>query len=73
MQIDADRLEYRRGVRNDDLFAADAVEVSIDLPRNGELVTVEDLDDDGLADLILRYNESDGDGPSRTVRLLITE
>lgn len=73
MQTEADRFEYRRGVRGDDLFADDAIEMSIDLPRNGELVAVENLDDDDLADLILRYNESDGDGPSRTVRLLLSE
>lgn len=72
MQTEADRVEYRRGVRSDDLFADDAIEIAIDLPRNGELVTVDNLDDDDLADLILRYNESDGDGPSRTVRLLLT-
>lgn len=73
MQTDPDQLELRRGVRNDGLFDADAVEMDIALPRNGELVTVENLDDDGRADLVLRYNESDGDGPSRTVRLLLSE
>jgi hypothetical protein len=72
MQTDAERLEYRRGVRDDALFDEDATELSIALPRNGELVAVEDLDDNGLADLILRYNESDGDGPSKTLRLLVT-
>ena len=73
MQVDADRLEYRRGVPGKGLFADDAIAMSIDLPRNGELVAVENLDDDDLADLILRYNESDGDGPARTVRLLLSE
>ena len=72
MQTDSDRLEYRRGVRNEELFDDDAIEMTIALPRNGELVKVENLDDDGLADLILRYNESDGDGPSKTIRLLLT-
>ena len=72
MQTDADRLDYRRGVRNNDLFTDDAIEMSIDLPRNGELVAVEDIDGDDRADLILRYNESDGDGPARTVRILLS-
>ncbi|MDJ0812420.1 MAG: VCBS repeat-containing protein [Woeseiaceae bacterium] len=72
MQTDPDRLEYRRGVRNDELFDDDGIEMTIALPRNGELVSVENLDDDGLADLVLRYNESDGDGPSKTIRLLLT-
>ncbi len=73
MQTDSDQLEFRRGLRNDELFDDDGVEMNIALPRNGELVTVENLDDDGRADLVLRYNESDGDGPSRTVRLLLSE
>lgn len=72
MQTDADRLEYHPGIRSGELFADDAARLTVALPRNGELVAVEDLDDDGLADLVLRYNESDGDGPSRTVRLLLT-
>ncbi len=71
MQIDGDELEYRPGIREDELFVDDGFEMIIALPRNGELVTVENLDDDGRADLVVRYNESDGDGPSRTVRLLL--
>jgi hypothetical protein len=73
MQTGTDQLEYRPGVRDYELFDEDGIELSIDLPRNGELVTVENLDDDGRSDLVLRYNESDGDGPSRTVRLLLSE
>lgn len=72
MQTDVDQLEYRRGVRNDELFEEDGIEMSINLPRNGELVTIENLDDDGRSDLVLRYNEADGDGPSKTVRLLLS-
>ena len=72
MQTDSEQLEFRRGVPSDELFADDATDISLALPRNGELVTVEHLDDDGRADLVLRYNESDGDGPSQTVRLLLT-
>lgn len=73
MQTDSEQLEFRRGVRSDELFADDAIDINLALPRNGELVTVETLDDDDRADLVLRYNESDGDGPSKTVRLLLSE
>ena len=47
--------------------------MSVALPRNGDLATTDDINDDGRADLIIRYNAADGDGPSRTVRLLIAK
>ncbi len=70
MQTDANQLEFLRGVRSDDLFEDNAEEISIVLPRNGELVTTEDINDDGRSDLIIRFNESDDQGLSQTVRLL---
>jgi hypothetical protein len=71
MQTDTDQLSFQLGERSDELFAEDAIERSVALPRNGDLVSVEDLDDDGRADLVIRYNESDEAGYSKTVRLLI--
>ena len=71
MQNDTDQLSFQFGVRSEDLFAEDAVERIVPLPRNGELVATEDLDEDGRADLVIRYNESDETGYSKTIRLLI--
>jgi hypothetical protein len=72
MQNESDQLSFQFGVRSEDLFAEDAVERTVPLPRNGELVSTEDLDEDGRDDLVIRYNESDETGYSKTIRLLIT-
>jgi len=71
MQTDTDQLSFQSGVRGDGLFSEQALQRTVALPRNGDLVTTDDINDDGRADLIIRYNAADGDGPSRTVRLLI--
>jgi len=73
MQTDADSLNFQFGEPGGALFADDEISRDVALPRNGDLVSIEDLNNDGRADLVIRYNESDGDGPSRTVRLLLVE
>lgn len=72
MQADQNELSFQFGVRTNKLFEKETVERAVRLPRNGELVSVEDLNDDGRADLVIRYNESDGDARSRAVRLLLS-
>jgi len=72
MQTDTNLLSFQSGVHDDKLFSEHAVERTVALPRNGDLATTDDINDDGRADLIIRYNAADGDGPSRTVRLLIS-
>jgi len=71
MQTKPDRLSFFHGIPTAGLFADDAVEMSIELPRNGDLVATEDINDDGRADLIIRYNAADADGWTNTVRLLL--
>lgn len=71
IQTDTNRLSFQNGVRGDELFSEQAIEMPVALPRNGDLATTDDINDDGRADLVIRYNAADGDGPSRTVRLLI--
>jgi hypothetical protein len=71
MQTDTNQLSFQNGVRSNELFSEQALERTVVLPRNGDLATADDINDDGRADLIIRYNAADGDGPSRTVRLLI--
>jgi len=71
MQTDTNLLSFQNGVRDDELFSEQGIEMSVTLPRNGDLATTDDINDDGRSDLVIRYNAADGDGPSRTVRLLI--
>jgi len=72
MQTRPDRLSFFDGVRDTSLFADDAIDMEVDLPRNGDLVATEDIDDDGRADLVIRYNSADDTGAAQTVRLLIS-
>jgi hypothetical protein len=72
MQTEPNELSFQLGVRNDELFAEDAIRLNVALPRNGELVSTEDINGDGRSDLVIRYNESDGNERSRTVRLLLS-
>jgi len=72
LQTDPEELSIHFGIRKRKLFAEDPVEREVKLPRNGDLVAAEDLNDDGRADLVIRYDESDGQAQMHTVRLLIT-
>lgn len=71
IQTDSDRLSFYHGVSTGRLFDKDAEQLDVDLPRNGALVVAEDIDDNGRADLIIRYNLSDGAESASTVRLLL--
>ena len=71
MQTRPDRLTLSRGVASADLFSDESTRFEVDLPRNGDLVESEDVDADGFADLILRYNIADGDQAAHIVRVLI--
>jgi len=71
MQTKPDRLSFYYGVPTASLFAKNAVEMSVLLPRNGDLVATEDINDDGRADLIIRYNAADAEGLTSTIRLML--
>ena len=71
IQTNRDRLSVFHGVATERLFRKDAAELDVVLPRNGELVAAQDIDDDGRSDLVIRYNVSDGAETARIVRLLI--
>jgi len=73
MQTKTDRLSFFHGVPTEELFAEDAIEVDIDLPRNGDLVTTDDVDEDGRADLIIRFGAADGDKSSHAVHLMLSD
>ncbi len=72
VQTDRSRLSYYRGEPSDTLFAQKPSAFEAVLPRNGELVDTEDINGDGRADILLRYDESDADGLAKTVRLLLS-
>jgi hypothetical protein len=72
VQSAPDHLGFYDGEPTDQLFAKKPASYEIDLPRNGELVSAQDINDDGRADLLLRYNESDADGMVNKVRVLLS-
>jgi hypothetical protein len=72
MQTRPDRLTLSRGVSGADLFTDDSRRFEVDLPRNGELVESMDVNDDGVADLVMRYTAADGEQASHIVRVLIS-
>ena len=70
-QTRADQLSLSHGAANENLFADESIRIEVDLPRNGDLVASEDVDDDGRADLVMRYTAADGEQAAHIVRLLI--
>lgn len=72
VQTDSSQLSYYRGEPTNTLFAKKPSAFEVVLPRNGELVDTEDINGDGRADMLLRYDESDADGLEKTVRLLLS-
>jgi hypothetical protein len=60
-----------RGVAGDTLFTDESTNIEVDLPRNGDLVASEDVNNDGRADLVMRYTAADGERAAHLVRLLI--
>lgn len=72
LQTGTDELSIFAGESTQELFARKPHIVNVVLPRNGQLVRAEDINDDGRADLVLRYSEADGEGMERRVRLLVS-
>jgi hypothetical protein len=71
MQTRPDQLSLSYGVADDNLFTDESSRIDVDLPRNGDLVASEDIDDDGRSDLVMRYTSADGEQAAHIVRLLI--
>tara|TARA_Y100000310_G_scaffold332367_1_gene407799 strand:+ start:4288 stop:5739 length:1452 start_codon:yes stop_codon:yes gene_type:complete len=49
------------GDLSDDLFARQSTEFPIAMPNNSELISVADLNSDGKMDIIIRYEDRDGE------------
>jgi hypothetical protein len=73
MQTQPTRLSFFAGRPTAELFADDAMDLTVELPRNGDLVDVKDINGDDRSDLVIRYNATDGAEAAHTVRLLITK
>jgi hypothetical protein len=73
MQTRLTRLSFFAGRKTAELFAVDATELEVELPRNGDLVDIADINGDDRSDLVIRYNATDGVRAAHTVRLLITK
>jgi hypothetical protein len=72
LQTKPERLSFHYGISGPTLFTKKSADKQVVLPRNGELVAAKDINNDGKADLIMRYNESDADGLVDTIRLLLS-
>jgi hypothetical protein len=73
MQTRPTRLSLFGGRPTAQLFAGDATELDVQLPRNGELVSIADINGDDRSDIVIRYNAADGRAAAQTVRLLISK
>ena len=71
IQTNRSRLSFFLGTPSERLFESNSVDLELVLPRNGELVAAQDIDDDGRSDLVIRYNVADAADQARNVRLLI--
>lgn len=72
VQEKPDVLAVHPGVGTPALFGKSTQELRLPLPRNGQMVEARDLDDDGRADLLVRYGPADGTGAHRQLRILLS-
>ncbi len=73
MQTRPTRLSFFAGRPTAKLFAANATDLEVELPRNGDLVDIAEINGDNRSDLVIRYNATDGVDAAHMVRLLITK
>ena len=66
------KLYWRKGEGNQRTFARRAKKFKIDLPKNGKFVKSRDFNQDGKADLVVRYDRLDGQELSRQLKILLT-
>ncbi len=71
LQSDVDELGFYRGLNSDELFAKKSAQVTVKLPRNGELVDSIDVNGDDRIDLVMRYSVADSEELSESIRMLI--
>lgn len=72
VQEEPDELTLYPGVGEPALFGKSARTLTLPLPINGQMVEARDLDDDGRADLIIRYGPADGTEFFGELRVLLS-
>ena len=65
------RLELHVGVNSDKLFVRKSTKIKVPLPKDGRMVAVKDLNGDGKADLVIRYDRLDGKERSKQLRVML--
>lgn len=61
------------GVKSKKLFARKAKKFKMRLPRNGQLIAANDLNNDGHTDLIIRYDKLDGEALNSEMKILLAK
>jgi len=72
VQENPDELTLYPGGADEALFGDKPRGLALPLPSNGQMVEARDLDDDGRADLLVRYGPADGAERSRELRILLS-
>lgn len=65
------KLKVYMASNNKRRFARRALKYRTQLPQNGSAITVDDLNNDGKDDLVMKYGRLDDAGLARSIRLLI--
>ncbi|MGB5622193.1 MAG: VCBS repeat-containing protein [Gammaproteobacteria bacterium] len=73
VQEEPDELTLYPGLTDQAMFGKNGQTLSLPLPRNGQMVEARDLDDDGRADLLVRYGPADGVERASELRVLLSE
>jgi hypothetical protein len=67
------RIYLYPGTKNNKLFVRKPQKFKIKLPRNGQFIAANDLNNDGRTDLIIRYDKLDGEALHNEVRILLAK
>lgn len=66
-----DRITVFRGQKTNPIFGSTLGELEIKLPSDGSMVSAEDLNGDGLSDIVIRFHPAGSDGEEKRRRLTI--
>ncbi len=72
LQGDDDVLNLYPGTGKDELFGKKGDSLTLPLPSNGQMVEARDLNDDGRADLLVRYGPADGPDRQGELRIFLS-
>jgi len=67
------KIYWRKGEKTKRVFARRAEKFKMKLPRNGQLISGNDFNQDGKMDLLLRYDRMDGIDLSKQLKVLLSQ